>query len=864
MTDEKRLTINAKISYNAVQGRPGTLDYDVASNSFILSFKSRGGKLLVPLREVLPLKKRELVNGETMVIEVKSGNSVKPVNELRLSKLQFTDKQALHNFMLELVGVKGEMLKSYIPNGYRMSEPSTSAYKTMPPHSSNEYKVPKQTSEDTNRRVTVAGPPPTSIRHEATTMLNQIYQTGNKEVNGYTLPPHSGIRTMPDSDRSKREREPILDVPLDEPERKAPKPDEQQFEKVTLRKRANGIVDLNNGPPRKPSPSKSSPSKFSYKCRDGEIIGIPNIGNSCYMACVLQSFFRAALPGRLRQFLRELDDKPKQKKELIPSKCLSWAFLELNNAPFDRRRDTFEKLRNVLLELAAPDQFCDNLQHDAHEFVLFLLDRIQEETTKLMVHHPLTDTEDDIVHSLFTFNIRIDIFCKPCKFADERFETGREMILRPPDPEENQTSINELMHVAISNCGGDYTCVKCSAKCEKTRQWFSRFPSYLIFMLQRYSFDGETAQKIESSVHINRDLFLLPSLQKETDTVKEDENVIGTSSPVRMSKSRHIRSIENFPHEISAIPGPSGYIEDEDGDVSIIKEKTIEKKTFLYKPVTNQWRKRVCDQLQLDLVPLQENMYADYECPGQTSECRANCAPEVLDEVDSDGNCLFRALAHLITGGNEEQHMELRTKICSFMKLHRTPFSRSFAKTEEEFDHHVQTMERRSIWGTESELFACATMLQTPISTYLDGRWVPYMPSFPLEDDFSPVIYSSVNRTTIDNYDHVMYLLNQCEHYYPVLSIPSRKYYELKSVVTHIGRSTNRGHYTAFLRAEKNARERLWVKCNDSTVVPVSETEAMNECSKSGYILFYESSTETINLPSIRRRPTLKNLSFEE
>ncbi|KAI1703908.1 hypothetical protein Ddc_16379 [Ditylenchus destructor] len=88
-------------------------------------------------------------------------------------------------------------------------------------------------------------------------------------------------------------------------------------------------------------------------------------------------------------------------------------------------------------------------------------------------------------------------------------------------------------------------------------------------MLQRYSFDEETAQpsKIESSVHVNRDLFL------------------------NISSERHHQ-------ETSAIPGPSGNIEDEDGDVSIIIEKTIEKKTFLYKPVTNQCRKSVCDQLQ--------------------------------------------------------------------------------------------------------------------------------------------------------------------------------------------------------------------------------------------------------------------------
>ncbi|KAI1701093.1 ubiquitin carboxyl-terminal hydrolase domain-containing protein [Ditylenchus destructor] len=545
--------------------------------------------------------------------------------------------------------------------------------------------------------------------------------------------------------------------------------------------------------------------------------------------------------------------------EMTANTCFSWVFLKLKNVPFERRRDKMEKLRNIVLRLQ-PEKFCVEQQHDAHEFVLFLLERIQLETTQLLVHRPLNGTEDDIVHSLFNFVIQIELICKACDITDERSEEGTHLILRIPDPEENETSINELLHAALLNFGGDYTCCSCSALFEKKRQWFSKFPRHLILMLQRYSYD-EKAEKIVSSVHVNQDLFLLPPLQRERDAAEEDQNAIETSSPVRNSKSRHIRSIENFPHKISAIPGPSGIMEDVDCDVSIIKDRTIEKET-----VTNQWRKLVCDQLQLNVMPLQEDMYANYECAGQTIECRVNCAPKVLEDVDGDGNCLFRVLDHIITGGEDEQHMELRTKICSFMKSHRTAFSRSFAKSEEEFDDHVQNMERRSTWGSESELFACATMLQTPISTYIDGRWVPYMPCFPLDDDSSPVIYSSVNRTTIDNYDDIIYLLNQCEHYSPVLSIPSRKYYQLKSVVTHIGGTVQRGHYTAFLGAEQNARKRVWVKCNDSTVVPVSETEATNECSTSGYILFYESPTETINIPNIRRRRrhSLKNLSFEE
>ncbi|KAI1691657.1 hypothetical protein DdX_21741 [Ditylenchus destructor] len=50
MTDEKRLSISAKISYKSVQPKPGTLEYDAASSSFILSFPGTVCKVRLGLK----------------------------------------------------------------------------------------------------------------------------------------------------------------------------------------------------------------------------------------------------------------------------------------------------------------------------------------------------------------------------------------------------------------------------------------------------------------------------------------------------------------------------------------------------------------------------------------------------------------------------------------------------------------------------------------------------------------------------------------------------------------------------------------------------------------------------------------------
>lgn len=62
-------------------------------------------------------------------------------------------------------------------------------------------------------------------------------------------------------------------------------------------------------------------------------------------------------------------------------------------------------------------------------------------------------------------------------------------------------------------------------------------------------------------------------------------------------------------------------------------------------------------------------------------------------------------------------------------------FARHCGKTEEEFRNYINSMRKSGTWGTDVELLAFATLIQTPVSTYLNNRWICYPPRFTVNSD---------------------------------------------------------------------------------------------------------------------------------
>ncbi|ONK58078.1 uncharacterized protein A4U43_C09F7890 [Asparagus officinalis] len=103
--------------------------------------------------------------------------------------------------------------------------------------------------------------------------------------------------------------------------------------------------------------------KFNYPCR---FKGLPNLVNTCYFNAALQNLFAM---DRLGQCLANLE---------MPVGYVTGALKRLFNETYDDFRVTIQP--QELLDFVQKDQrFVAGIQHDSHELLLYLLDKLQSE-----------------------------------------------------------------------------------------------------------------------------------------------------------------------------------------------------------------------------------------------------------------------------------------------------------------------------------------------------------------------------------------------------------------------------------------------------------------------------------------------------
>ena len=111
-----------------------------------------------------------------------------------------------------------------------------------------------------------------------------------------------------------------------------------------------------------------------------------------------------------------------------------------------------------------------------------------------------------------------------------------------------------------------------------------------------------------------------------------------------------------------------------------------------------------------------------------------------LCSITRDGNCLFRALAFILCGA-EDDHKKMRLLLVKFLEQN-TQLFQPLVMTDHSLQDHIRRMHRMKEWGTQVELQAAASLFQkelyvfTQLTANTQYDWIRYEPHSPNKLNF--------------------------------------------------------------------------------------------------------------------------------
>jgi len=261
--------------------------------------------------------------------------------------------------------------------------------------------------------------------------------------------------------------------------------------------------------------------------------GIVNVGFTCYANAVIQAF-RSCVKiddifkeGNYDKILKN-DCKYNEFTKQFANMIQTLSTISSNSS---MRPMGFWRTFHDAVENSCFDHLQSRQPHDAHEFLMFLLDSLHESLSKKVImnitkceltserqksHQKSLEAWKDNFEKhyspfvdLFFGLFHIQIICSNCKNVSHKFETFNTIKGVLPEGNSSPTLLECLEGELNDESISDYECEKCKPKrttaVRRTRVW--KLPKNLIVVLKRFTYDGRKIhtpiQSISNTVNLN-------------------------------------------------------------------------------------------------------------------------------------------------------------------------------------------------------------------------------------------------------------------------------------------------------------------------------------------------------------------------
>jgi ubiquitin carboxyl-terminal hydrolase 36/42 len=221
--------------------------------------------------------------------------------------------------------------------------------------------------------------------------------------------------------------------------------------------------------------------------------GLVNTGVSCYINSVLQSlFYSPALANEV--------NNPKNQANCGCTFCI------FKQTYKKHKSSTLFSPKLILRDIMSyAKHLRPNRQHDAHEFMLFFLDKLENDLSK---HHNVPN-DDNIIKTAFSGTLESNVKCHLCNAVSKTEQNFMDISL---DIIKAKSLKESLLHYQKEERLDCYTCEKCSKTKSSKKIILKETPSHLIFHLKRFDPFGRKINK-----HLEFDPILDIATEKSTE-----------------------------------------------------------------------------------------------------------------------------------------------------------------------------------------------------------------------------------------------------------------------------------------------------------------------------------------------------------